>query len=71
MIDNISDTDDPLIIRTQESVLQWVILKPLLDGLRNSINQNNHIKLRELLIKAVPLFNPQYDVMDVIFKEQK
>jgi len=29
------------------------------------------IKLRELVIKAVPLFNPQYDVMDVLFKEKK
>ena len=52
-------------------MLEWVVFKLLLDELRNSINQNNDLKLYELLTKTVPLFNPQCDLMDALFKEKK
>ena len=66
-----SETDNPRIMRAQEEMIEWTRLECILDELRIAINENNYLKLRELLIQAVPLFKPQCDVIDILYKKIK
>ena len=65
--DNVLETDNPMIMRAQEGTLDWNDLKLLLDKLEKAINSNDQKKLRELLIKAVPEFEPQCDIKDLLY----
>ena len=40
--DNVSKTDNPLIMRAKEDMLNWDDLKILLDGLRDAIDNSDH-----------------------------
>ena len=66
--DNMSQTDSLLIMRAEESMLDWEDLKPILDQLNEAINNSDQEKVRELLIEAVPEFKPQCDIADLLFK---
>ena len=68
MGDNISQTNSSLIMRAEESMLDWEDLKPILDQLNEAINNSDQEKVRELLIEAVPEFKPQCDIADLLFK---
>ena len=65
--DNVSQTDSLLIMRAEESMLDWEDLKPILDQLNEAINNSDQEKVRELLIEAVPEFKPQCDIADLLF----
>ena len=67
--DNVLETDNPMIMRAQEDTLAWNDLKLLLDKLEKAINSNDQKKLRELLIKAVPEFEPQCDIKDLLYSD--
>ena len=64
-----SETDNSRIMRAQEEMIEWARLEGILDELRIAINENNYLKLRELLIQAVPLFKPQCDIIDILYKK--
>ena len=66
--DNVSETDNPLIMRAQEEMLAWDELKPVLDDLNGAIESCNHEKLRKLLIKIVPDFKPQCEISDILYE---
>ena len=66
-----SETDNPRIMRAQEEMIEWTRLEGILDELRIAINENNYLKLRELLIQAVPSFKPQCEVIDILYKKIK
>ena len=52
-----SKTDNPLIMRAEEDMITWDVLKILLDKLRNA-NENSELdSIRDLLIQIVPGFN--------------
>ena len=65
--DNVSQTDSLLIMRAEESMLDWEDLKPILDQLNEDINNSDQEKVREILIEAVPEFKPQCDIADLLF----
>jgi len=65
--DNVSDTENPLIMRAQEDMLPWDELEPILDDLSQAIADCDQKKLRELLIKIVPDFKPQSEIVDVLY----
>ena len=67
--DNTSKTDNSLIMRAEEEKLEWETLNTILNELRISINENNFLKIRQLLIQAVPQYTPQCEVIDILFKE--
>ena len=67
---NVSDTDNPLIMRAQEEMLAWDELEPILNNLKIAITDCNQKKLRELLIQIVPGFKPQCEITDVLYKEE-
>jgi FlaA1/EpsC-like NDP-sugar epimerase len=66
--DNVSETDNPLIMRAQEDMLVWDELKPILDDLQIAIADCDQKKLRELLIQIVPGFKPQCEISDLLYK---
>jgi FlaA1/EpsC-like NDP-sugar epimerase len=65
--DNVSETDNLLIMRAQEDMLAWDELKPLLDGLSDAIDSCDQEKLRKLLIQIVPGFKPQSEISDILY----
>ena len=67
--DNVSDTDNPLIMRAEEDMLVWNDLEPILKGLSDAVNECDQNKLRELLIKLVPGFKPQCEISDVLYQK--
>jgi FlaA1/EpsC-like NDP-sugar epimerase len=68
--DNVSDTDNPRIMRAEEDMLSWDELEPVLDSLKNAIKGCDQKKLRELLVQIVPGFKPQCEITDVLYKAE-
>jgi FlaA1/EpsC-like NDP-sugar epimerase len=69
--DNVSETDNPLIMRAEEDMLVWNELSPILDELQGAINTCDQAKLRELLMQVVPGFKPQCEISDVLYTEKE
>ena len=65
--DNVSHTDNPLIMRAQEELLTWDELEPILNNLQAAIQDCDQHKLRELLIELVPGFKPQCEISDILY----
>jgi len=64
---NTSKTNHPMIMRAEEETLSWDELNSILKELEVAINNSDHQELRNLLIKAVPAFNPQSRITDLLF----
>ena len=67
--DNVSHTDNPLIMRAREELLTWDELEPILNNLQTAIQDCDQRKLRELLIELVPGFKPQCEISDILYSE--
>ena len=67
--DNTSETDNPLIMRAEEDMLSWDELKPILDSLKNETQECNQEKIRKLLIQLVPIFEPQCEIVDILYEK--
>ena len=65
--DNVSKTDNPMIMRAEEEMLVWDELKLILDQLSEAVDNCDQDKLRQLLMHAVPGFKPQCDIIDVLY----
>ena len=63
---NVSKTENKLIMRAEEEMMHWKVLKPLLEELENASINNEHAKIRELLQKLVPGFIPQSSIIDLV-----
>ncbi len=64
---NVSETNNPMILRAEEEMLVWSDLKLILDGLQESVDSGDQVTLRQLLIKAVPGFKPQSGITDILY----
>ena len=64
--ENVSDTQNSMIMRAQEEMISWDELKPNLENLKHASDEFNATKVRELLIKTVPVFKPQSDIVDIL-----
>jgi len=64
---NVSKTDNSMIMRAEENSLNWSELESNLNSLKIAIRENNHQELRNLLIKAIPEFKPNQRISDVLF----
>jgi FlaA1/EpsC-like NDP-sugar epimerase len=65
--DNVSSTDNPLIMRAQEELLTWDELEPILNNLQTAIQDYDQHRLRKLLIELVPGFKPQCEISDILY----
>ena len=68
--DNVSKTNNPLIMRAEEDTLAWDELSPILDSLSDAVNECDQDKLRKQLIKLVPGFKPQCEISDLLYKSE-
>lgn len=68
--DNVTQTSHPLIMRAQESALNWETLQPLLQELEQACVSLNHEHVRQLLLKLVPEYQPQCGIEDFIWQSQ-
>ena len=66
--DKVSETVNPMILRAEEEMLTWDDLKLILDELEQAVDSGDQVKLRQLLIKAVPGFKPQSDIADILYE---
>jgi FlaA1/EpsC-like NDP-sugar epimerase len=64
--DNVSKTENPLIMRAKEDMINWEELKIYLDELFNSSNNYDHLKTRKTLKKIVSGFNPQGEIQNIL-----
>ena len=67
--DNVSETENKLIMRAKEVMIDWKILKPILRELEEALKNNEQKRIRELLIRLVPEFKPQSSIVDLLSKE--
>ena len=65
--DNVSKTENPLIMRAKEDKFEWVDLKSLLDKLIISNKKSDHNSTREILKKIVSGFNPEGTIKDILY----
>ena len=61
--DNTQKTENPLIMRAEEIMIDWKLLKPILDKLRDSSISSNQEEIHALLTKIVPEFKPQDQII--------
>ena len=66
---DVSKTDHSLIMRAVEDSIDWNELNSLLKSLKEAVNESNHKKLRELLIRIVPQFKPQSKIVDFLYED--
>jgi len=61
---NVTETENKLILRAQEEMIDWEILKPILNELKEVSLNNESARIQELLIELIPEFNPSSHAMD-------
>lgn len=67
--DNVSETENPLIMRAKEDMYDWVDLKVMLDNLSTSNNNSDQVKSREILTQIVTGFSPEGEIKDILYGE--
>ena len=55
----------------QEDMLPWQELKLIIDQLVEAVEKYDQEDVRNLLIKAVPEFQPQGDIVDILSNYKK
>ncbi len=67
--DNVSKTENPLIMRAKEDKFSWNELKSLLDNLAVSNKKSDHYNTREILKKIVSGYKPEGDIQDILYSK--
>ena len=60
-------TDHPLIMSAKEEMIEWELLKPMLEELEYSSHNYDQAKIRELLLRIVPAHTPKTPIVDLLF----
>jgi FlaA1/EpsC-like NDP-sugar epimerase len=68
--DNVSETENPLIMRAKEDMHDWEKLKLMLDKLVLANDGYDHKNVREILIEIVPGYKPESGVNDILYKNK-
>jgi FlaA1/EpsC-like NDP-sugar epimerase len=64
--ENTNKTQNPLINSSQEEMIEWHVLKPLLDELNEYLNSSDQSRMRELIVGIVNEYNPQSPEVDIL-----
>ena len=59
-------TQNPLINSSQEEMIEWHVLKPMLDELNEYLNSADQSRMRELIVGIVNEYNPQSPEVDIL-----
>ncbi len=65
--DNVSKTENPLIMRAKEDMYSLDEIMKLLDELRISNDNSDYENTRNVLKKIVPGFNPEGEIKDILY----
>jgi len=68
--DNVSETENSLIMRAKEDKINWSVLKPLLENLFVASANFDHDIIRKFLIEIVPGFKPQSKIVDILYSKR-
>ena len=61
---NVTETENKLIMCAHEEMIDWENLKPMLDELNDASENSEVARIREMLMQIVPEFNPNYHSVD-------
>ncbi len=64
--DNVSATENSMIMRANEDLMEWQALEKIIEQLKIAIAAFDYQKIRELIMIAVPDFKPQCGISDVL-----
>jgi FlaA1/EpsC-like NDP-sugar epimerase len=67
--DNAEGTSHPLIMRAQETYIEWDVLQLLLSELMNACQTFNHQEIRSVLQRSVVEYAPQGGIEDFILRD--
>jgi len=65
----VSNTEHALIMRAEEEMLPWGELESVLNMLNKAVENCDYELLRILLMEIVPGFQPQCDIVDILYKK--
>ena len=65
--DNVLTTDHQLILRSEEEMIPWSDLEVILNKLETSTQEFNYNNARNLLMEAVPGYQPKNDIDDLMY----
>jgi FlaA1/EpsC-like NDP-sugar epimerase len=67
--DNVTETDHPRIMRAEEHVIAWADLSGRLERMDKAAEQDDHERIREIMLDAVSGFAPQCGIEDLLWKQ--
>jgi FlaA1/EpsC-like NDP-sugar epimerase len=65
---NVSGTEHPRILRADESALDYATVVEIIDALQSATDGRDHVKARELLMRAVGEYTPENDIDDLVWR---
>lgn len=68
--DNVSSTKHSLIMRAEEEVLDWKVIKNFVKSFEEALEIFDQNDIRTILMEAIKEFKPQCGIEDVVFKEE-
>lgn len=68
--DNVDGTEHPLIMRAQESMISWPVLKANLDNLDAACRNFEYEQVRKILVDVVREYQPQCGIEDIVWNEE-
>lgn len=69
--DNVVATQHPMIMSANEDHLPWDVLKIKLTELLHSVEQDDYIRVRQLLRETVSGYTPDGDIVDWIYQQRR
>ena len=68
--ENVSETDHSMIMCAKEDMIEWEELQIIIDDLMKSIKNSNYEMIRNILIKSIPGFKPQSEIVDFLHTKE-
>ncbi len=65
--DNVTGTEHPMIMRASEDLLPWSRLLQVLQQLKSHIDGGDSQAIRQLLLETVSGYNPQGEIVDLLY----
>jgi FlaA1/EpsC-like NDP-sugar epimerase len=69
--DNVEATKHPMIMSANEDYLAWDVLKVKLSELISALEQDDYVKVRQLLRDTVSGYAPDGDIVDWIYQQRR
>ena len=69
--DNVAATQHPMIMTANEDHLPWDVLKIKLTELLSSVEQDDYVRVRQLLRETVSGYAPDGDIVDWIYQQRR